>query len=726
MKTLRARASLALSALTLVAGLVVHPGVATAGALNPIPQNRSVDAVVLQGSAFAAWSAGPEVTARRPHLFAGSDAQGVPVPKFPWNSSDCATEPGSPFDPSTDHNCNQKPDAALYGTAGVSAGGNDVASPKSIGKPVNQILGFAWTDSGFQQIPLQVDERFTRYLSNTKSGFAFYSGTDQHLTYAFDREGFRFTWNDLSNPCLATAHPGPHGAAQKDPIQGLDDNDEIVFMYRDAGKTQAPAGTSAPSGIQRMYSVAIADPSNKAGTRFAYVALAKPGGPTRQFDASTGYVNYQRDADAELYRFSESSYENYGNAPKGPYFDDTTEDGDAASNTCETASIRQRRPSDKAWITTDTYKFRYDGRWLMTELHIKQADGSYGPDVIDRWKARAFAQDPGSDTPCCGYEEEDTNWGGSSILMGERSGAVRTIRETWGADSGTNVIRRETFYRDQIQYASWLRVHVIPPLDGIYQQTDYNAGIMTKYYNQQVSAGVDIDGKNDEVLGNLDDPCNSRYDNNDTSDIDQTYRSVYTTAPLCNLPYHQSVDVMDPTFSAPGATLQWEQIGGPYGTLVDRWAINQITPGGAVQGVMALPYYRDDSCFDDGTGSDPGPKWFLRNGNEPTTYTDATGTHPRKCWEPSDGLPDPNFAATTAGRTDYYGDERYFQGDIGANGLHLMFQVDSDNASLTVPVTEISAVQRQVILQGVNLPNVGDFYGRWSDFPLTAVTALYA
>ena len=85
-------------------------------------------------------------------------------------------------------------------------------------------------------------------------------------------------------------------------------------------------------------------------------------------------------------------------------------------------------------------------------------------------------QDPGSNTPCCGYEEEDTNWGGSSTLLGERVGPVRAIRETWGADSGTNVIRRETFYRDEMRQKTWLRVHVIPPLDGIYAQWDFNAG----------------------------------------------------------------------------------------------------------------------------------------------------------------------------------------------------------------------------------------------------------
>jgi hypothetical protein len=28
-----------------------------------------------------------------------------------------------------------------------------------------------------------------------------------------------------------------------------------------------------------------------------------------------------------------------------------------------------------------------------------------------------------------------------------------------------------------------------------------------------------------------------------------------------------------------------------------------LTPGGAAQSLVAEPYYRDDSCFDDGPGS---------------------------------------------------------------------------------------------------------------------------
>ena len=199
------------------------------------------------------------------------------------------------------------------------------------------------------------------------------------------------------------------------------------------------------------------------------------------------------------------------------------------------------------------------------------AGGTYGPDLIDRWKARAFQQDPSSETPCCGYEEEDTNWGGSSTLLGERVGPVRAIRETWGADSGTNVIRRETFYRREMDQKSWLRVHVIPPLDGIYAQWDFNAGRVERFYS---SASRDkyfrIDGRNDEVFGNFDDPCNETYDANGTSDVDQAYREAYGSAPLLctdQFPYHQSIDLPNLIKSEFNAAYQWNLVTGPNGSI---------------------------------------------------------------------------------------------------------------------------------------------------------------
>ena len=50
---------------------------------------------------------------------------------------------------------------------------------------------------------------------------------------------------------------------------------------------------------------------------------------------------------------------------------------------------------------------------------------------------------------------------------------MRAIREIWGADSGTNVTKTETFYRDAITYRYRVRVHPIPP-DGLYTSWDYN------------------------------------------------------------------------------------------------------------------------------------------------------------------------------------------------------------------------------------------------------------
>jgi hypothetical protein len=271
---------------------------------------------------------------------------------------------------------------------------------------------------------------------------------------------------------------------------------------------------------------------------------------------------------------------------------------------------------------------------------------------------------------------------------------------------------------------TWLRVHVIPPLDGIYAHWDFRAGRMTRYYNPNRPSGVAVDGRNDTVFGNLDDPCNHNYDGQnlgtgiqgtgtpiDGTDPNQTYRQIYQGTGICSSgwPYHQSINVADPTFESLNASLQWNETAGPWGTIVDRYQVDRVTdltPGGLAQAMMALPYYRDDSCFDDGTGSNPGPRIDSGSANESRTYVDPTtgATLPRKCWAPADGIPAP-------------GDQQYYQGDIGTHGLHLLFQLESDNARQTVPVDEIVSEQRMTMLPGQQ-GNVGEQYGREFEKPL--------
>jgi hypothetical protein len=662
------------------------------------PAKRDTEPVVLRGSDLPLWSTRPNQTFRAPFV----------------DFMSCQS-----FDEACDHNHYAEPH---FDTGQFQEGGRDTS----------RLLGYRYdaAKKQWRQIPFQVDEVFTRYLNNSASGFAIYSGEDQHTTYAYDREGFRWFEEEKSDPCQAK----PASPVAQDPIPGLDDNDELAFMYSDAGD-QAPSGTELPKGIDGSYEVLVSDPANAgAPPRYVYVMQAAPDGPKPAFNAENGYVQYKRDRISDTFERSVSSYSDYGNARRGVYCD---KDGNVVKGTDGKPKLDRRRPRDYATIKTDRYRFRYDGRWLMTEINISPDKGkTYAPDVVDRWKARAFAQDPGSETPCCGFEEEDTNWGGSSTLLGERVGPVRAIRETWGADSGTNVIRRESFYRYEMRQKTWLRVHVIPPLDGIYAQWDFNANRMKRFYNSSRLDGVDVDGKNDEVFGNLDDPCNSNYDPNDTGELDQNYRSLYEEIgacdpvlqcpegldpirepefqginpvdSLCQRPYHQSIDAFDPSFSKANVALEWNEIAGPHGTIVDRITtdVRDLSPGGTAQSVVATPYYRDDACFDDGTGTDPGPKVKLRSGDEPRTT--AAG-EPRRCWKPEDG--EPNSA------------ERFFQGSIGTHGLHLLFLVDSDNARQTVPLNEIVSEWRMVMLPGDQTaggrgPEAGQEYGEAFNNPV--------
>ncbi|HEX6488650.1 MAG TPA: hypothetical protein VF137_07240 [Candidatus Dormibacteraeota bacterium] len=727
--------------------------------VSTILPSRALEPVILTGSQIPDWSTGPEVTFRAPQPptdYGVADIQGQLPPQL---RSDCYQPSPAPdvngnVDPfHNDHNCyqsNQLPIRTVPGRTGVDP---------------NSIRGYRWNPrkGRFEQIPFQVDTKWIHYISNNASGFAFYSGVDQELTYTYDREGFRYTTNapySAANPGIVCwAKPAGGIVAAPDPNPTLIDTDEMVFMARDAG-TQAPTGASLPKGIVDAREVQVTDPLTGQAT-FVYLMLSgkdRDGGYKVQpayTAANSPYVHYQRDPNADLFVYSQSSFGNYGKAPSGPV---CTPDGkpvigqgfklnSAGVPVLDPSTYVQRRPLDTATVTTPRYRFRYDGRWVMDSIQVSPDDrglstGDYGPNLIDRWKARAFQQSPGGDTPCCGYEEEQTNWGGSSQLMGEKVGPVRIIRTTWGADSSTNNVRTEVFYPYEVRYQDDLRVHVIPPLDGIYVQRDMAAGRVTKYLNPYIPNGVPVDGCNDEVFGNFNahlgsDGITERSDDQLGGAVCGQNHNQGTTTTIgnptnsCSNCIHGDFDAPDYTFSGPPGTLQWELSSGPWGSLVERWNVSQVTPVGTPAAAIATqPYYRDDSCFDDGTGNDPGPKLHLRSKDEPTTwgYDPVTGVamspapagsvvHQRVCWSPADGLPNPNFSPQ--------GDIRYFQGDIGTHGLHVEFIVDSDNAQMTVPIDEIDTEQRQVILPG-DQGNyaTGELYGHSFDKPLVALETL--
>jgi hypothetical protein len=668
----------------LAAALLVGVTPVARAAVGPTPDLtvgavRDTEPVVLQGSSFGDWAAPAEVTAKAPSVAGANCTAG---------------------DNSCSHNQYETPEVATGSALGS-------------GVPVDRLLGYRWNGRRFEQIPFQVDEVASRYLSNNASTFSFYSQTDQHQAYVLDQERFRWTKSDPADACRAVPNGPP---TTPDPVPGLDGNDEVTFMASDAAPA-APAGAPLPDGITAAKQVVVTDPSNGGAQRVAYVMLAGTGkdAPKPRFNASNGYVRYQPDPDSDRFLYSQSSYGSYGNTYKGAWWDPATQ-------RCITDKPKQHRPKDTAWVRTARYAFRYEGRWLLTELHVapkasrRPLDARfwrYGPDLIDQWKARAFQQRPGGETPCCGFEEEVNNWGGSSILMGWRAGPVRVIRVTWGSDSATNNVRTELFYRDEIRQDNNLRVHVIPPGDGIYAQWDYNAGKVTRYYNPWVPDGVAVDGKNDEVFGNSYTHVASdgvRFQDGDPIPVvGPQDLAVGSPGPRCpdgqtsKACISNDVDVADPTFGGVNPGLNYEQVTGPYGTLVHRLSVRQVT-GGTAYSLFTIPYYRDDACFDDGTGSDPGPHVKGRAVDPPT---DSQGNQ-RVCWNPSLGDP---AAAKPA--------DHYYQGDVGTHGIHIELIADSDNAAMTVPITEIASEERIVVIPG-RQPNVGERYGRSTEKPLVA------
>ena len=242
----------------LVLGLVASGLPATALAQSPptvplsTPPVRDTEMVVMTGASFPAWSAPADVNAAAPSLEGLQclgEGNGVPA-------SGLGDSPVTDDEPCT-HNSFDEPLVSSQAVVGAE------------GVPVDRLLAYRWDGEGFVQVPFQVDEMFTRHLSNNASGFAAFSERDRHDSYVFDREGFRWTASDPDDPCLAAPASDP----AVDPVPGLDTDDELVFMARDAG-AQAPGDASLPAGVEDAFEVTVSDPFAPDTPGYVYVALA--------------------------------------------------------------------------------------------------------------------------------------------------------------------------------------------------------------------------------------------------------------------------------------------------------------------------------------------------------------------------------------------------------------------------------------------------------------------
>jgi predicted acyl esterase len=681
------------NAATLPTDLAASAGQTAANAANGTLAQRDAEVVVMEGRSFPDWSQPAAAGVAKPYP-SGVREEGGGIDPFssmaPYLCDFASNDPSGVF------HCGARD--AHNGYILYPPNWEQDRTPFSVptAVPVGEIVAFRRENSAWVEIPVQVDERMPYFLANAGSTFSTYSGTDPEVSYVWDRELWKATGECAIDPLSVVATP--------DPIANLDDDDEIAFMASDAGEpaspiVPAPEGTTGPG-----QEIALSDPLNPGAPRFVYL-FRRPGGPSF---GPGHYVEYVRDANADQFVdqtfWAESDPEKIGteNEGYGPNIPGTVCGDNVRTAVDEGNAPRpssDRFPRDGVTVRSDKYQVYASGRWMIRSVQIAKPGqpGVYGADIVDRWKGRAFQQSPGSIIDIVGFEDEQVNWEANAALLGERVGPVRAIREVWGADSGTNVTKTETYYRDAYAYRYRVRVHPIPP-DGLYTSWDYNRDAMVsddpdvpggRYYTAVRATGVPIDGVNDDVtqidyVPSVNGMCITADGPRDASEYGGT----------CPLYF----DMADPALNLPLAIYNWEQVSakGDLGSLVYLFELKNAN---GAPNAVAVPYYRDDACFDDATGDDP-----VRRPWPGEKSTDARVR---------------NGYVAAAGGTPYEQLRcEQKQGAHAQHGLHFFAPPESDNAFAPVTVNELDGQQWAFPVSTERPQNVGEPYANVVRAPL--------
>jgi hypothetical protein len=304
--------------------------------------------------------------------------------------------------------------------------------PHLLGLAPSTVVAFRH-QGGWVQIPVQIDERDIVTFNQVYGG--------------------GYPQGDIDVETYSDA--GTYVGADSNPL--FDQNDELVFMARDAGGA-APVGTSPPAGavVGSGVQLAIHD-SLDGGAGFVYL-FESDGGLTP--DAGADYVSYS-------FNLLAGSYPDDYNLANGPN-------------------------PEMSSVVTSLYETEFSDRWIRPVTKVK-AGAATGVDILDRHK-NLFA--PGN---CIRSEETFSN--GEGAFFANIDGPVRAIRSYMGANSGPLTQRRHIFYEGRQDISTFLRVHAINGMLDVY---DYSpAAIGMTYTNSINTGGVTIDGIPDGVTPGL-------------------------------------------------------------------------------------------------------------------------------------------------------------------------------------------------------------------------------
>jgi uncharacterized repeat protein (TIGR01451 family) len=360
---------------------------------------------------------------------------------------------------------------ALPDETGYAAIGNvNVQMPaRLLGIAPGDLVAFRRGDSGWEQIPVQVDEREVM---------------DLNRVYTTSRP-------NCSDPCYRNPpasgidhqHPeytDPDTFVGPDSNPTLDADDEVALMAADAGGPRttpyAPEGVDASSAVE----VKITDPLD-GGVGYAYLFEDTSG-----LDPAAGqdYVDYE-------FNLTNSPYKTGAYNPL---------DNDGAAVLGNGMNYGPR--PETSFVTTDNYHRGFTDRWYDNELRVLRGSAT-GDDILDRHDDQFDA----ADASC--VRTQDTFRRGEGAFIVNTDGPVRAIRDFIGANSGPHVQRQHIFYGSVEQINTFLRVHPIPGVVDFFDYSEagigltYENGVMTPngVVNGTPAGGVTIDGVPDAVTG---------------------------------------------------------------------------------------------------------------------------------------------------------------------------------------------------------------------------------
>ncbi len=334
-------------------------------------------------------------------------------------------------------------------------------TPRLLGTAPEAIAAFAFRDSVFAPIPVQIDERFVYDLAD-----AYPPGFEP-------RDCPRRAWcRNLRGQVVEVgyADPGTHVGA--DPDAAFDALDELALMLRDFG---APA-ESDPAGVDPATRTVVQVEADRSA-RYAYL-YRRTDAPrldtsTVAYDSAVAYdsvVAYDFVLERGPYL---GSYDHGGRMPPILGFPYGYPSGTRAGSNPE-----------RSTVTTAHYRASFADRWLLDELAP-----AGGPDLLDG-DMIGFGMGICWRTPYTGSLSE-----GAFVV--NRSGPVRALRGVVGFNSGPLVEQTWVFYDRLVETRSALRVHAVP---GVMSYLDLSpAARGMTYLDANHSYGVTVDGEPDAL-----------------------------------------------------------------------------------------------------------------------------------------------------------------------------------------------------------------------------------